>query len=51
MAGKDIIRMRPEEIKRINAIHQTIDKRVTQVEAGSILSLSDRQVRRIIKHS
>jgi len=40
MAGKDIIRMKPEEIKRINVIHQTIDKRVTQVEAGIILSLS-----------
>ena len=44
MAGKDIIRMKPEEIKRINVIHQTIDKRVTQVEAGSILSLSTLKV-------
>ena len=44
MAGKDILRMKPEEIKRINVIHQTIDKRVTQVEAGSILSLSTLKV-------
>jgi hypothetical protein len=44
MAGKDILRMKPEVIKRINVIHQTIDKRVTQVEAGSILSLSTLKV-------
>ena len=44
MAGKDILRMKPEEIKRINVIHQTIDKRESQVEAGSILSLSTLKV-------
>jgi hypothetical protein len=49
MAGKDIIRMSQEEIKRINVIRQAIDKRLTQVEAAGILNLSDRQVRRIIK--
>ena len=49
MAGKDIIRMSQEEMKRINVIHQAIDKRLTQVEVASILSLSHRQVRRIIK--
>lgn len=49
MAGKDIIRMSQEEIKRVNVIHQAIDKRLTQVEAAEILDLSDRQVRRIIR--
>lgn len=49
MAGKDIIKMSQEELKRINVIHQAIDKGLTQVEAAGILGLSDRQVRRIIK--
>jgi transposase len=49
MAGKDIIKMSQEELKRINVIHQAIDKGLTQVEAALILGLSDRQVRRIIK--
>jgi DNA-binding transcriptional regulator LsrR (DeoR family) len=41
--------MSQEELKRINVIHQAIDKGLTQVEAAGILGLSDRQVRRIIK--
>ncbi|MDP2994314.1 MAG: ISNCY family transposase [Anaerolineales bacterium] len=49
MAGKDMIRMSQEEIRRVRVIHQAIDKRLTQVEAASILSLSNRQVRRIVK--
>lgn len=49
MAGKDIIRMSQEEMRRINVIHQAIDRRVTQVEAANILSLGDRQIRRIVK--
>jgi len=49
MAGKDIIKMSQEELKRINVIHQAIDKGITQVEAAEILGLSERQVRRIMK--
>ena len=49
MAGKDMITMSQEELKRINIIHKAIDKRITQIEAADMLSLSDRQIRRIIK--
>lgn len=49
MAGKDTITMSQEELKRIAIIHKAIDRRVTQIEAADILSLSDRQIRRIIK--
>jgi DNA-binding Lrp family transcriptional regulator len=48
MAGKDIVAMSQEELKRLSVIHKAIDGRLTQVEAGDILGLSDRQVRRII---
>ena len=48
MAGKDIIAMSQEELKRLSVIHKAIDGRLTQVEAGGILDISDRQVRRII---
>lgn len=48
MAGEDIIIMSQKELKRISIIHNAIDKRISQVEAASILALSDRQVRRII---
>jgi transposase len=49
MAGKDTVTMNQEELRRINIIHKAIDNRITQVEAADILSLSDRQIRRIIK--
>jgi len=49
MAGKDTVIMSQEELKRVNIIHKAIDKRISQIEAASILSLSDRQIRRIIK--
>ena len=48
MTGKDMIAMSQEDLRRLAVIHKAIDKRVTQVEAASILDLSDRQVRRII---
>lgn len=48
MAGKDIISMSQEELKRLSVIHKAIDGRITQIEAGDILDISDRQVRRII---
>lgn len=48
MAGKDMVTMSQEELKRLSVIHKAIDGRITQVEAGGILNISDRQVRRII---
>jgi len=48
MAGKDIIIMSQRELKRLHIVHKVLDKRLKQKDAGSILGLCDRQVRRII---
>jgi len=49
MAGKDIIAMSRKELKRIPVVHNVINNHLTQKEAADILSLSTRQIRRIIK--
>ena len=49
MAEKDMITMSREEAKRLHIIHQAIDKKISQTEAASLVSLSDRQIRRMIK--
>ena len=49
MAEKDIITMSRQEAKRLHIIHQAIDRKITQAEAATIIDLSDRQIRRMIK--
>ena len=49
MRGEDIIMMRQEELKRLHLIRKVIEKALTQIEAGNILSLSVRQIRRVTK--
>ena len=49
MAEKDMITMSREEAKRLHVIHQSLSKKISQTEAASLLDLSDRQVRRLIK--
>ena len=46
---EDIIALSRKEIKRLRIIHMIMDRCFTQVKAGELLNLSDRQVRRIIK--
>ena len=48
MAGKDIIIMRQRELKRLHVVHKILDKKLKQVEAAGILSLCDRQIRRLV---
>lgn len=48
MAGKDIIIMNMQELRRLPVIHNVINMQLTQKEAADTLGLSDRQVRRII---
>lgn len=50
MAGKDIIEMSQRELKRLHVIHNVLERELKQAEAAEILSLSDRQIRRLIKH-
>jgi len=49
MAGKDIIMLNQRELRRLHIIHKALDETLKQAEAAEILSLSDRQIRRIIK--
>jgi hypothetical protein len=49
MAGKDIIAMTHEELKRLHVVHKTLDKSITQAEAADIIGVCLRQAQRIIK--
>jgi len=49
MAGKDIIEMRIKELKRLKIIHEAIEKHITQKAAASMIGITERQIRRIIK--
>ena len=49
MAEKDMITMSRQEAKRLYIIHQAMDQKITQSEAATLIDLSDRQIRRMIK--
>jgi transposase len=49
MAGKDIIIMSKKELRRVPVISNIIAGHISQVEASSILNLSDRHIRRLVK--
>jgi len=49
MARKDMIVMSIREVKRLKAVQTVIDKQVRQRVAASMLGLSERQVRRLVK--
>jgi hypothetical protein len=49
MAGEDMIMAHPREIKRLHVIWKVLERVIKQVEAAEILSLSGRQIRRIVK--
>jgi hypothetical protein len=46
MAEKDIITMKQKELKQLHIIHKVLEKRIKQEEAGQIVGLSVRQIRR-----
>lgn len=49
MAEKDIIEMSLKEVRRLGVIREAIGQRITQRVAASMLGLSERQVRRLVK--
>ena len=49
MAGEDMIMARQGELKRLHVIQKVLEKVIQQVEAAEILSLSSRQIGRIVK--
>ncbi len=49
MAEKDIIMLRQKELKRLHVIHKVLEGIMTQREAADLISLSERQIRRIVQ--
>jgi transposase len=49
MAERDIIAMSQKELKRLHVIHKVMEGTLTQIRAAEIISLSERQIRRIVK--
>ncbi len=49
MAGEDMIMARQGELKRLHVIQKVLERVIKQVEASEILSLSTRQIGRIVK--
>jgi len=49
MAEKDIIRMSIREVKRLKVIQEAIERQITQRVAASLIGLSERQTRRLVR--
>jgi hypothetical protein len=49
MAGEDMVMIGQGELKRLYVIRRVLERVIKQVEAAEILSLSGRQIRRIVK--
>jgi hypothetical protein len=49
MVGRDMIVMSIREVRRLNAVQSAIDGHVTQKMTAAMPSLSERQVRRLVK--
>jgi DNA-binding transcriptional regulator LsrR (DeoR family) len=49
MAGRDMIVMSLSEVKRLKLIQSAIDRHMTQKTAASMMGISERQVRRLVK--
>ena len=49
MAGEDIIMLNKKELKRLHIVKKAFEGVIKQVEAGEILGLSERQIRRLVK--
>ena len=49
MAGKDIIQMRLKEVKRLKVIQEAIGRHITQRAAASMVGISERQMRRLVR--
>ena len=49
MAGKGIIRMSIRAVKRLKVIQEAIERHITQRVAASMIGLSERQTRRLVR--
>ena len=49
MAERDIITMRQRDLKRLHVVRKVLEGSLTQAQAAEVVSLSERQIRRIIR--
>ena len=49
MDQKDIVMINGKELMRLKIVQEVIEKHITQLEAVSIIGLSERQMRRMVK--
>ena len=49
MAERDSIVLRQKELKRLHVLHKVLEEGMTQKEAAQLVSLSERQIRRIVQ--
>lgn len=49
MVGEDTVLMSGKELRRVHVLRQVREKRITQREAGTLLGLTDRQIRRLLR--
>ena len=49
MAERDIVTMRQKDLKRLNVIRKVLEGSLTQKQAIELVSLSERQIRRIVR--
>lgn len=48
MVGEDKVIMSVKELRRVHVIRHTMEKKLTQVQAGTVLGLTPRHIRRLI---
>ena len=49
MVGEDKVIMRVKELRRVSVLRQTREQQLTQVQAGTVLGLTTRHIRRLIE--
>jgi transposase len=49
MVGEDRVIMSVKELRRVHVIRQTMEQKLTQVQAGMVLGLTTRHIRRLIE--
>ncbi|MGD0884085.1 MAG: helix-turn-helix domain-containing protein [Thermodesulfovibrionales bacterium] len=49
MAERDILTIKQKELKRLHVIHKVLEGSLTQRQAAEVVSLSERQIPRIVK--
>jgi hypothetical protein len=49
MVGEDKVIMSVKELRRVSVIRQTMEQKLTQVKAGTLLGLTTRHIRRLIE--